>query len=72
MIKVKLQDMMWEKRIRTLAQLVRDTGISRTALDRLYNKPEMVEGIQFKTLDRLCKVLHCNVQDLIEYVGDGE
>lgn len=51
-----------EKGISTY-KLINTYGISRSLLDRLkHNKP-----ITTVTLDDLCKILSCNVEDIITY-----
>lgn len=70
MIKIKLQDMMWQKRIKSVSELSRNAGVSRQTVDALYNRPDQVKGIQFETLDRLCRAMGCQVDELIEYVSD--
>ena len=71
MIKVKLQDAMWQRRIRSISELARCAGVSRQTVDALYNRPERVKGIQFETLERLCRALDCRVEDIIQYMPDG-
>lgn len=56
----------------TITQLYRETGISRTTLTPLVNKPESVRAIRFSTLDSLCKVLNIQPSDFIEYIPDLE
>lgn len=70
MIKVKLQDMMWQKRVKSVSELARQAGVSRQTVDALYNRANQVKGIQFETLDRLCRAMACQVDELIEYVSD--
>jgi putative transcriptional regulator len=70
MIKVKLQDMMWQKRIKSVSELSRSAGVSRQTVDALYNRADQVKGIQFETLDRLCRAMGCRIDELIEYVSD--
>lgn len=54
-----------EKEISTY-KLITRFGISRSLLDRLkHNKP-----ISTQTLDDLCGYLHCNVEDILEYIPD--
>lgn len=51
-----------EKRISTY-KLINDYGVSRSLLDRLkHNKP-----ISTVTLDDLCAILHCKVEDILVY-----
>ncbi|MBR3686860.1 MAG: helix-turn-helix transcriptional regulator [Clostridia bacterium] len=54
-----------EKGISTY-KLINTYGISRSLLDRLkHNKP-----ITTVTLDDLCKILSCNVEDIITFKED--
>ncbi len=72
MIKIKLQDMMWQRRVPSISELSRRAGISRQTVDALYNRSEKVKGIQFDTLEGLCRALGCGVEDLIQYVPEGD
>lgn len=72
MIRIKLQDMMWRRQIQSIAELSRNAGVSRQTVEALYNRPDEVRGIQIETLDRLCRALSCNVEDLIQYVSNDE
>ena len=48
-------------------KLINTYGVSRSLLDRLkHNKP-----ITTVTIDDLCKILSCNVEDIIEYKSDN-
>lgn len=41
-------------------------NINRSQLDRLrHNK-----NVQVNTIDRLCNILHCNVEDIMEHIQD--
>ncbi len=52
-----------KEREMTTYTLVTQHGISRSLLDRLkHNKP-----ITTVTLDDLCRILSCNVSDILEY-----
>ncbi len=49
-------------------KLINQFGISRSLLDRLkHNKP-----ISTVTLDDLCKILSCRVEDILIFVPDEE
>ena len=55
-----------KKRNITTYKLVNQYGISRSLLDRLkHNKP-----ISTVTLNDLCKICNCRVEDVIEYIED--
>ncbi len=50
----------------TTYTLITKYGISRSLIDRLkHNKP-----ITTVTLDDLCRILDCRVEDIVEYVKD--
>ena len=50
----------------TTYKLVNHYNISRSLLDRLkHNKP-----ITTVTLNDLCRILHCKVEDIIEYIEE--
>lgn len=56
-----------EKEISTY-KLINQYGVSRSLLDRLkHNKP-----ITTLTLDDLCKMLSCKVEDIIVFKDDNE
>ena len=47
-------------------KLINDYGISRSLLDRLkHNRP-----ISTVTLDDLCKILHCKVEDILIFTEE--
>lgn len=49
-------------------KLINEFGISRSLLDRLkHNKP-----ISTVTLNDLCSFLDCKVEDILEYIKEGE
>lgn len=50
----------------TTYKLIRDYNISRSLIDRLkHNKP-----ISTVTLDDLCRILSCRVEDVLIYIED--
>ena len=52
----------------TTYRLINNYGISRSLIDRLkHNRP-----ITTVTLDDLCKILDCRVEDVIVYIPEGE
>ena len=48
--------------------LVTDYNISKSLLQRLRNN----EGISTHSLDMLCSILDCRIEDIIEFVKDHE
>ena len=55
---------MWEKNI-SAVQIQRETGIHATTISRIINGKQSKLGLE--TLDKLCTVLDCKIQDLITY-----
>ena len=41
-------------------------GVNRSQLDRLRKN----RNIQTNTIDRLCNILHCNVEDVMTHIDD--
>ena len=68
-IRVNLSRILGEKRVKA-AELSRRTGISKYALHKLYY--EKNKGIEFATLDKLCRALGCSVGELLEYIPDED
>lgn len=55
-----------EKRVSTY-KLITEYGISRSLLDRLkHNRP-----ISTATLNDLCNILHCKVEDILVFTEDN-
>ena len=50
-------------------ELAEKTGISRSTISRMRSNVYPTR-IEIDTLDRICKVLGCKIQDLLEYVED--
>ena len=49
-------------------KLINNYGVSRSLLDRLkHNKP-----ISTVTLDDLCRILNCKVEDVLTFISDEE
>ncbi len=68
MVRVHLSRLMGEKRVK-IADIERDTGLSRTTLSRLYH--EKAGRLDFETLEILCRYLKVEVGDLLEITDDG-
>lgn len=47
-------------------KLIKDYGFSTGQLDRLRKN----ENLNTYTLDRLCAILHCRLEDIAEYIPD--
>jgi len=68
MIKINLDVMMAKRKI-TLNELSERVGITIANLSIL--KTGKAKAIRFSTLEALCKELHCNVSDIMEYKEDN-
>ncbi|KDN89934.1 helix-turn-helix transcriptional regulator (plasmid) [Bacillus velezensis] len=68
MIKVNLSRIMGERKLK-IAEVSRKTGLHRNGITKLYY--EKTDGIKFDTLEKLCKALNCEINDLLEIV-EGE
>ncbi|MBO6088061.1 helix-turn-helix transcriptional regulator [bacterium] len=64
MIKIKLRELMWDKNI-TAVQIQKETGIHATTISRIIHNKHVNFGLD--TVDKLCDVLDCRVQDLLEF-----
>ena len=67
MIVVNL-DVMLAKRKMTLSELAEEVGITLSNMSIL--KTGKVRAIRVSTLDTICRVLDCNVGDILEYRPD--
>ena len=67
MIRIHLSRLMGEKRLK-IADLVRDTGLSRTTVSRLYHEDS--ERIDLDTLEKLCRYLNVEIADVLEITDD--
>lgn len=66
MITIKLKQVMSEYGI-TITDLSDSTGIARSTLTPLVNKPDQVKGIKIDTLDTLCDFFGVSVGDIIQF-----
>lgn len=67
MIKNKLSTIMGEKRIK-MSELSKISGLTYETIFRLYHNK--TQGIDFKTLSKICEALECNVCDIFDYLVD--
>lgn len=68
-LKNKLRIIMAERMINNLTDLIRITGLSRNALNKLWHNQD-VESVKLETLIQICKSLGIKLSDLLEYVPD--
>lgn len=60
----KLEDLMWDNRIKSINQLSEITGITRNTLTRLKNNE--CKGINFDTIETLCKFFNCDLDEILK------
>lgn len=64
MIKCHLSRLMGERKLK-LADVARLTGLHRNTVTLLYN--ETAARVDLETMDKLCSLFECEVEDLFEY-----
>lgn len=69
MIIIRLDRVLADRKMK-LNELARLVGISNVNLS--YLKTGKVKAIKFSTLDSICRILHCEVGDILEYVEDDD
>ncbi|WP_208353457.1 helix-turn-helix domain-containing protein [Pseudaestuariivita rosea] len=62
-------DVALAQRKMTSRELAAQIGISEQNLSML--RSGKARGVRFNTLEAICKALHCQPGDLLEYVHDG-
>ena len=67
MIRIRLSELFGRRKLR-LADVIRDTGISRTAIARIYY--EEVDRLDLEILEKLCRYLDVEISDMIEMTDD--
>lgn len=70
MIEIRLASLMGERKMRNLSQVSRDSKVSRTTIDVLYSGSS--KGINFDTLDKLCRFFNCGVGDILRFKKEGQ
>lgn len=58
-----------ERRVITLLEVARDTGMNRMTLSKLANHPGATTVSD--NLDKLCSYFDCQIGDLVVYIPDG-
>ena len=66
MIQIRIDELL-ETRERSFYWLAKQTGISHTTLWRL--KKRKAFGINFETLERMCRTLECQPGDILSHVN---
>ena len=67
MIRLKLSALMGERKLR-ISDVMRDTGISRNAITRIYR--EEVDRLDLEILEKLCRYLEIDIAEMLEIVDD--
>ncbi|MGL5438789.1 MAG: helix-turn-helix domain-containing protein [Filifactoraceae bacterium] len=65
MVRIKLSKLLGERRM-TQKELSQKTGIRAATINELYH--ELVDRINLNHVNKICEVLNCDVQDLLEYI----
>lgn len=65
MIKIHLSKILGERRW-TQADLARKTGIRPSTISEMYN--ELIERVNLDYLDRICEVLNCEVEEILQHI----
>ena len=63
-------DVMMARRHKGAGELAEEIGITPANLSILKNNKG--KAIRFSTLDALCKILDCKVEDILEYIEEEE
>lgn len=67
-VRSRLHILMGERKIKSINQLHKETGITRKTLTRIYN--DEANQLDFHTITTLCKFFDCDIQDLITLEDD--
>ena len=69
LIKIYLSTILGEYRM-TQSELAKKTGIRPATICEIYN--ETIERINLNHLSKICEVLKCKVEDILQYIPDDE
>lgn len=71
MLKIKIGYIMLDKKIKTVAELSRQTGINKNTINKLVNE-NRPETLTLENILKLCDFFNCKLSDLIEYTPDDK
>ena len=54
----------------TQSELAKKTGIRPATINEIYN--ETIERVNLEHLSKICEVLNCELEDLLQYIPDEE
>lgn len=66
MIKIKLKELLKEHKI-SISEFSENTGLARSTITPLVNKPEDVKGLKVETINLICDYFGIPISDLLEY-----
>ena len=69
MLKIRIGYIMLDKKIKTVAELSRQTGINKNTINKLVNENKP-ETLTLENILKLCDFFDCKLSDLIEYIPD--
>ncbi|MNP79679.1 hypothetical protein D3C76_1775830 [compost metagenome] len=69
MVKCHLSRLLGERKLK-ISDVVRDTGINRGTLTRLYH--ETAQRVELRDMETICQYLNCQVGDLLELQDEPE
>lgn len=69
MIRCHLSRLMGEHKLKVI-DVARETGLHRNTITLLYK--ETATRVDFETVDKLCKLFNCRVEDLFEYLPNDK
>lgn len=69
MIRCHLSRLMGDQKLKVI-DVARETGLHRNTITLLYK--ETATRVDFETVDKLCKLFDCRVEDLFEYLPEDQ
>ena len=69
MLKIKIGYLMVDKKVKSVAELSRQTNIHRDTLKKLVDD-KRPETVSLEILLKLCNFFDCSLNDLVEYTPD--
>ena len=67
MIRCHLSRVMGEHKMKVI-DVARETGLHRNTITLLYK--ETAARVDFETVDKLCRLFKCSIEELFEFVED--
>ena len=75
MIRFKIKELLADKefkerRVISISEVAKETGLNRMTLSRIANHPGTNTGTE--NINKLCRYFNCMISDLLEYIPDQE